>query len=182
MEFRKMVMTNLYAKQPKRHRCKEQTVGLCGRRQGWDDLREQHWNMYIAICETDRQSRFDAWGRVLRAGSLGWPWGMGGEGGGRGVQDGGHMYTRGWFMSMYGKTTTILQSNYPPIKINYIFNEMIGKQRLAGIQENKTTWTQKRTIKKSQITGTDSQRFQIVELLDLVYFLKKKGKKLWWRV
>ena len=30
------------------------------------------------------------------------------EGGGRGVQDGEHMYTRGGFMSMYGKTTTIL--------------------------------------------------------------------------
>ena len=27
-----------------------------------------------------------------------------GEGGGRGVQDGEHMYTHGWFMSMYGKT------------------------------------------------------------------------------
>ena len=26
-----------------------------------------------------------------------------GEGGGRGVQDGKHMYTHGWFMSMYGK-------------------------------------------------------------------------------
>ena len=30
------------------------------------------------------------------------------EGGGRGVQDGEHMYTRGGFMSMYGKTTKIL--------------------------------------------------------------------------
>ena len=30
------------------------------------------------------------------------------EGGGRGVQYGEHMYTRGGFMSMYGKTTTIL--------------------------------------------------------------------------
>ena len=30
------------------------------------------------------------------------------EGGGRGVQDGEHMYTHGRFMSMYGKTTTIL--------------------------------------------------------------------------
>ena len=30
------------------------------------------------------------------------------EGGGRGVQDGEHMYTYGWFMSMYGKTNTIL--------------------------------------------------------------------------
>ena len=32
----------------------------------------------------------------------------GGEGGGRGVQDGEHMYTHGRFMSMFGKTTTIL--------------------------------------------------------------------------
>ena len=34
----------------------------------------------------------------------GWDW----EEGGRGVQDGKHMYTRGGFMSMYGKTNTIL--------------------------------------------------------------------------
>ena len=31
-----------------------------------------------------------------------------GEGGGRGVQDGEHMYTCGGFMSMYSKTNTIL--------------------------------------------------------------------------
>ena len=31
-----------------------------------------------------------------------------GDRGGRGVQDGEHMYTRGRFMSMYGKTITIL--------------------------------------------------------------------------
>ena len=30
------------------------------------------------------------------------------EGGGRGVQDGEHMYTHGGFMSIYGKTNTIL--------------------------------------------------------------------------
>ena len=30
------------------------------------------------------------------------------EGGGNGVQDGEHMYTHGGFMSMYGKTNTIL--------------------------------------------------------------------------
>ena len=34
--------------------------GLYGRRRGWDDLREQHLNMYIIKCETDRQSRLDA--------------------------------------------------------------------------------------------------------------------------
>ena len=31
------------------------------------------------------------------------PEGWDGEGGGSGVQDGKHMYTHGWFMSMYGK-------------------------------------------------------------------------------
>jgi len=38
--FRKMVTITLYARQQKRHRCIEQSFGLCGRRRGWDDLRE----------------------------------------------------------------------------------------------------------------------------------------------
>ena len=36
------------------------------------------------------------------------PEGWDGTGGGRRVQDGEHIYTHGIFMSMYGKTTTIL--------------------------------------------------------------------------
>ena len=36
------------------------------------------------------------------------PEGWDGEGGGRGVQNGEHMYTRVRFMSVYDKTTTIL--------------------------------------------------------------------------
>ena len=36
----KMVTMTLYVRQKKRHRCIEQSFGLCGRRQGWDDLRE----------------------------------------------------------------------------------------------------------------------------------------------
>ena len=36
------------------------------------------------------------------------PDGWDGEGGGRWVQDGEHVYTRGGFMLMYGKTNTIL--------------------------------------------------------------------------
>jgi len=40
MEFRKMVTMTLCARQQKRHRYKEQTFGLCGRRRGWDNLRE----------------------------------------------------------------------------------------------------------------------------------------------
>ena len=52
MEFRKMLMMTLYARQQKRHIYKEQTFGLCGRRRGWD--------MYITICEIDDQSNFNA--------------------------------------------------------------------------------------------------------------------------
>ena len=57
MEFRKMVMMTLYVRQQKRHRCKEQTSGLCGRRRGWDDLREYHWNICITMCEINHQSK-----------------------------------------------------------------------------------------------------------------------------
>ena len=42
------------------------------------------------------------------AGALGIPEGWYGEGGGRGVQDGEHVYTHGGFLLMYGKTNTIL--------------------------------------------------------------------------
>ena len=83
-----MVKITLYARQQKRHRCIEQSFGLCGRGRGWDDLGEWHWNMYIIICEMNCQSRFDAWDRVLGAGALGWPRGMGWEGGGRGFRMG----------------------------------------------------------------------------------------------
>ena len=38
MELRKMVMTTLYVRQQKRHRCIEQSFGSCGRGRGWDDL------------------------------------------------------------------------------------------------------------------------------------------------
>ena len=40
------------------------------------------------------------------------------EGGGRGVQDGEHMYTRGGFMPSMAKTIAALSSNQPPSKIN----------------------------------------------------------------
>ena len=49
MEFGKMVMITLYARQQKRHRCIEQSFGLCGRGRGWDELGEWHGNMYNII-------------------------------------------------------------------------------------------------------------------------------------
>ena len=38
MEFRKMVTMTLYVRQQYRHKCKEDSFGLCGRRQGLGDL------------------------------------------------------------------------------------------------------------------------------------------------
>ena len=55
-----MVMIILYTKQKKRHRCIEQSFGLCGRGRGWDDTGEWHLNVYIIIYEMNRQSRCDA--------------------------------------------------------------------------------------------------------------------------
>ena len=91
MEFRKMLMITLYAKQKKRHRYIEQSFGLRGRRRGWDVSREQHRNMYIIQGETDRQPRLDAWDK--RSDLVHWEdlEGSGGEGGGRGDRDGEHM-------------------------------------------------------------------------------------------
>ena len=40
MESRKMVPMILCAGQQRKHRRKEQTFGLSGRRRGWDDLRD----------------------------------------------------------------------------------------------------------------------------------------------
>ena len=63
--------------------------------------------MYTIICEMNRQSRFDDTGC---SGLVHWddPEGWDRQGGGRGVQDGEHMYTHGGFKSMYGKTNIIL--------------------------------------------------------------------------
>ena len=45
-------------------------------RQGWDDLREHHWNMCITIRKIDKQYKFHAWSRALKASALGQPRGI----------------------------------------------------------------------------------------------------------
>ena len=75
MKFSLMVTITLYTRQQKRNWCIEQSLGLCGRGRGWEDLGERHWNMYNIIYETSRQSRFDARYWMLGAGALG-PRGM----------------------------------------------------------------------------------------------------------
>ena len=110
MEFRKRVTITLYARQQKRHRYIEQSFGLCGRGQGWDDI---EWENGIETCKISYVKQISSPGSMHDTGCLelvhwddleGWD----GEGGRRGVQDGEHMYTHGIFKSMYGKTNTIL--------------------------------------------------------------------------
>ena len=98
-----MVMITLYARQQKRHRCKEQSFGLCGRGRGWDI-----WENGIETCKLSYVKQITSPGLMHETGCSGlvhwnYPVGWDGEGGGRGVQDGEHMYTCGRFISMYGK-------------------------------------------------------------------------------
>ena len=78
------ITITLYVRQQKKHRCIEQSFGLCGRGREWDDLGDWHWNMYNIIYEMNLQSRFNAWYWMLGAGALGRPRGMV-QGGRRGV-------------------------------------------------------------------------------------------------
>ena len=108
MEFREMVTMTIYTRRQKRHRCKEQTFGLCGRRQGWDDLRDN-----IETCILPYMKYITIPGSMHDTGCLGlvhWddPEGWCGEGGGRRVQDGEHMYTCGGFILIFGKTNTFM--------------------------------------------------------------------------
>ena len=79
MEFRKMVMITLYAKQKKRHRCTEKTFGLwekvrvgCSERTALKQVYYHGWNRSPAQVGCMRQ--------VLRAGALGRTGGMGWRG------------------------------------------------------------------------------------------------------
>ena len=72
------------------------------------DLREQHRNMYIIKCETDRQSRLNAWEKC--SGLVHWddPEGGDWEGRRRGVQDGNTCKSMADSCQRMAKTTTIL--------------------------------------------------------------------------
>ena len=71
------------------------------------------WENGIEACIISYKKRIASPGSMHDTGSLGlvhWddPEGWYGEGGGRRVQDGEHVYTCGGFMLIYGKTNTIL--------------------------------------------------------------------------
>ena len=71
------------------------------------------WENGIETCKLSHVKQIASPGLIHDTGCLGlvhWddPEGWDGEGGGRGVQDGEHLYTHDRFKSMYGKTNTIL--------------------------------------------------------------------------
>ena len=103
-----MVMITLNARQQKRHRCIEQSLDSVGEGEGG-----MIWENGIETCIISYMKRIASPGSMHDAGCLGlvhWedPEGWYGEGEGRGVQDGEHVYTCGGFMLMYGKINTIL--------------------------------------------------------------------------
>ena len=111
MEFRKMVMITLYARAQKRHRCIEQSFGLCGRGRGWDGrMPFGRMALKLILSYVKRIASPGLMHDTEHLGLVHWgnPEGWYGEGGWRGIQDGEHMYTHGRFMSMYGKTNTVL--------------------------------------------------------------------------
>ena len=52
VESRKMVLMNLFVGQEQRHRHREELCGHNRGRRGWDELGEQHGNIYITVCNT----------------------------------------------------------------------------------------------------------------------------------
>ena len=92
-----------YVFQQKRHKYKEQTLDSVG--EGKSGV---IWENSIETCLLSYVKQIASPGLMHETGYSGlvhWddPEGWDGEGGGRGVQDGEHMYTHGWFMSVYGK-------------------------------------------------------------------------------
>ena len=88
-----MVIITLYAREQKRHRYIEQSFELCGRGKGWDDL-----GSGIETCIISCKKRIASPGSMQDTGCLGlvhWddPEGWYGEGAGKGIQDGEHVYT-----------------------------------------------------------------------------------------
>ena len=88
MEFRKMLMITLYAKQKRDTDVQNRLLDSVGEGEG--GMFPEN-SMYIICSETDHQPRLDAWDKC--SGLVHWedPEGMGREGGGREDRDGEYM-------------------------------------------------------------------------------------------
>ena len=111
MKFRKMVMITLYVRQQKRHRYLEQSLDSVEEGEGG-----MIWENGIETCIIPYMKRVASPGLMQDTGCLGlvhWddPEGWYGEGGGRGVQNWEHVYTRGGFMLIH-----VWQNQYNIVK------------------------------------------------------------------
>ena len=98
----------LYVRPQKRHRYKEQILDSVRKGEGG-----MIWENSIETCILSYVKQIASLGLMHETGHSGLahrddPEGWDGTGCGRGVHDGEHVYTHGWFMAVYGKTTTIL--------------------------------------------------------------------------
>ena len=95
-------------RQQKGHRCIEQSLDSMGEGKGgmiWENGTETCILSYVKwITSPGSMHETVCSGLMPWDDSEGWD----GKGVGKGVQDGEHVYTRGGFMLMYGKTNTIL--------------------------------------------------------------------------
>ena len=108
MEFRNMVMTTLHSSSKRDTDIKNRLLDSVGKGEGG-----MIWENGAETCIISYKKRIGSPGSIQDTGSLGlvhWddPEGWYGEGGGRGVQDGEHMYACDGFMLMCGRTNTIL--------------------------------------------------------------------------
>jgi len=103
-----MVTITLCTRQQKRHWCIDSLMDSVGEGEGG-----KIWENGIETCRISCVKRDASPGSMHDAGCLGlvhWddPEGWYGEGGGRRVQDGEHMYAYGGFILIFGKTNTIM--------------------------------------------------------------------------
>ena len=108
MEFRKMAMMTLYARQQKRHSVYNGLLDSEGEGEGG-----MIWENGIETCILSCKNRIASLCMMQDTACLGLVHGDDPErwyveGVGRGVHVWERMYTRGGFMSMYGKTNTVL--------------------------------------------------------------------------
>ena len=78
------------------------TTGGCWRGKKGCVVSENNMETYIAVCKIDSQWEFALSLGELKPGLCNNLEGWEGVGGGRKVQEGGDMYTYGWFMLMFG--------------------------------------------------------------------------------